>query len=77
MTNDRSLLLFLVPHKVGFFRISLTIPNEICSNKAQSTRKIKLFFSGDVSAFLPSGLPFSRTFVFAVNLGYRDNVHEF
>ena len=27
----------------SIFRISLFIPNGICSNKAQSTRKIKLF----------------------------------
>ena len=39
-----SLVLFLAPHKVRFFRISLFIPNGFCSNKAQSTctRKIKL-----------------------------------
>ena len=34
---------FLVPHKVVLFRISLFIPNGICSNKVQSTWKIKLF----------------------------------
>ena len=28
---------------VGIFRISLFIPNGICSNKAQSTRKIRFF----------------------------------
>ena len=37
--SPRSLLLDLAPHKVRFFRISLFIPNGICSNKAQSTRK--------------------------------------
>ena len=30
-------------YKVGFFRISLFILNGICSNKAQSMQKIKLF----------------------------------
>ena len=43
VTKWRSLLLFLAPHKVGFFRISLFIPNGICPNKAQTTRKIKFF----------------------------------
>ena len=41
--GTRSLLLFLALHKVGFFRISLFISNGICSNKAQSMLKIKLF----------------------------------
>ena len=99
-----SLLLFLAPHKVGFFRISLLIPNGICSNEAQSTRKIKLFLvaqsmrkiklflalSGGVSAILQSGLILKKSYsviwsdsqehsknVFAVNLGYGDNIHEF
>ena len=49
-----SLLLFLAPHNVGFFRISLFIPNGICSNIAQSTQKIKFFLV--VSAILRSGL---------------------
>ena len=29
--------------QIGFFRISQFITDGICSNKAQSTRKIKLF----------------------------------
>ena len=37
------LLLFLAPHQVGFFRISRFITDGLCSNKAQSTRKIMLF----------------------------------
>ena len=41
--SARSSLLFLAPHQVGFFRISRFIPDGICSNKTQSTRKIKLF----------------------------------
>ena len=41
--GTRSLLLFS-PHKVGFFKISLFIPNEICSNKALSTRKSSSFW---------------------------------
>ena len=49
-----SLLLFLAPHNIGFFRISLFIPNGICSNIAQSTQKIKFFLV--VSAILRSGL---------------------
>ena len=48
------MLLFLALHKVGFFRISLFISNGICSNKAQSTQKIKL--SVGVSAILQAGL---------------------
>ena len=41
--NDKvhSLLLFLAPHKLGLFRVSLLIPNGICSNKV--LKKIKLF----------------------------------
>ena len=33
----------LALHQVGFFRISRFIPDGICSTKAQSKRKIKLF----------------------------------
>ena len=33
----------IFPHKVGFLRISRFIPDGICSNKAQSMPKIKLF----------------------------------
>ena len=36
---------FLAPYKVGLFRISLFMPNGICSNKVQSTWKIKLFLA--------------------------------
>ena len=39
----QSLLLFLAPHQVEFFRILRFIPGGICSNKEQSTQKIKLF----------------------------------
>ena len=38
-----SVLLFLAPHQVGFFRISQFISDRICLNKAHSTQKIKLF----------------------------------
>ena len=55
-----SLLLFLALHKVRFLRISRFIPDEICSNKAQSTLKIKLFLV--VSALLCNLVWFSRTF---------------
>ena len=55
MTKRRSLLLFLLPHQVGFFRISRFMPDGICSNKAQSTWKNQAL-SGGVSAILQSGL---------------------
>ena len=42
LLGAQSLLLFLAPHHVGCFRISRFIPDGIYSNKAQSTRKIKL-----------------------------------
>ena len=50
--NAWSLLLFLAPHQVRFFRISRFIPDWIYSNKAQSTRKIKLF----LQSILQSGM---------------------
>ena len=43
MTRCTEFVLFLALHQVGFFRISRFIPDGICSNKAQSTRKITLF----------------------------------
>ena len=54
--GTRSLLLFLGLHKVGFFRISLFIPNGSYSNKAQSMWKVKLFLAMLLSAILQSGL---------------------
>ena len=41
--GTRRLLLYLAPHQVGLFRISRFVPDETCSNKAQSTRKFELF----------------------------------
>ena len=76
--DTQSLLLFLALHKVGFFRISLFIPNGICLNKAQRTWKIKLksssFLCKCYSAIWSNSLLKN---VFAANLGYRDNEHEF
>ena len=43
MTRYMEFVKILAPHKVGYFRISVFIPNGICLNKLQSTLKIKLF----------------------------------
>ena len=77
MTKRLSLLLFLGPHKVGFFRVSLFIPNGICSNKAHGTRKIKFFLVGKRYSAIWSNSREHLKNVFAVNLGCLDNVHEF
>ena len=48
--GTQNLFLLLAPHMLELFRISLFIPNGICSNKVQST------LSGGISFFLTSGL---------------------
>ena len=58
--HEEEILLFLAPLQTGFFRISLFIPNGICSNKAQSIQKIKLLLV--VLALFSDLVQFSRTF---------------
>ena len=43
MTRCTEFVTILAQHHVGIFKISRFKPNGICSNKAQSMRKIKLF----------------------------------
>ena len=50
-----SLLLFLAPHQVGFFRMSQFIPDGICSKKRVEYAENQAL-SGGISAILQSGL---------------------
>ena len=79
MTTCTWSLLFLAPHKLRFFRISLFILNGICSNKAQRTRKNQALSDGVYKHYsaIWSNSREHLKIVFAVNLGYRGNVHEF
>ena len=69
----RSLLLFLAPHKVGFFRISL----ELVQIKRRVRGKSSPFWRCKRNSAIWSNSREHLKHVFAVNLGYRDNVHEF
>ena len=65
------MLLFSAPHTVGIFRISLFLPNGICSNKAIVRGKSSSFrWCKRYSAIWSNSREHLKN-VFAVNLGYR------
>ena len=75
--RHEEILLFLAPLQVGIFRISLFIPNGICSNKRRVRGKSSSFWwCKRYSAIWSNSREHSKN-VFAVKMGHRDNVHEF
>ena len=69
--RHEEILLFLAPLQVGFFRISLFIPNGICSNKRRVRGKSSSFWwCKRYSAIWSNSREHSRN-VFAINLGHR------
>ena len=80
--GTRSLLLFSALHKVGFFRISLFIPNGIYSMEFIQIKCRVRWKSSSFWWCKRYSVNWSNSWehskkVFAVNLGYQDNVNKF